>query len=579
MIGGLARSVRDALRRDLGYSVAHDIVAAGRILLATIAMGIVLRTAFPLPDFDRVARLCFAGYLVLAIATFLTRLVSWKVTGAMRRISSIADEAIGLGVLLFYPTASILYLPFVIFLLVIKRLQSSVASVSIEYLILSAAVLLHDRIAPFWSVTQQGAGDRRLLQFTMLTFIAAAALVVKMRQADATSSDRWNGELLATGIRARAMPIEEIAARLASRFRVPMVLVCWKGEEDDEHHFYSFHDGALSEFEPSPAVAGRLVLPTAWDEAFLWEARTGKAMVAGTPGIGPVVRAIEPGFLPDDLPGGLIDGNAIVGAMPIAANAMAGYVYLIGLSRVSEILLGQVAAAGHAVSATLDRYQMFEAWRENAFANARLDISRDMHDSVLQTLAGLRMQVAVLMKEPDAPVAKRQERLKALESIISAEQACLRELVEDSAQPVGERIDLASHLAQRAELLSRQWGIDCSVQAEPAVLRVSPDIALEVEFLVREAVSNAVQHARATVVRVAAALRDEAVFVSIKSDGATVIDAATGSADVEGVLSRSLAKRVKALNGRAYADPMERGVLLSLRIPLKAGVHVETADR
>ena len=575
MTSGFRRRVLDALTRDLGYSVAHDVVAAGRILLATIAMGVVMRANLPPPALDRVARICFAGYVALAIVIFFARLVSWKVTGPIRRIGTLVDEAIGLAVLIFFPTTTVLYLPFIIFLLVIKRLQSSIASVAVEYLILSAVVLLHDRIASFWSLIPQVGGEQRMVQFTMLTFIAAAALVVKMRQADATSSDRWNGELLATGIRARSMPIEEIATRLAARFGVSQVLICWKGGEEAEQHYYLLRDGAFAEMERPGTIADRMLLPTGWDEAFLWEARTGKAMVNATPGTGPAVRPIEPGFLPGDL----IGKRTIVGAMPIAANAMEGYVYLIGLPRVSEILLGQVASAGHAVSATLDRYQMFEAWRENAFANARLDISRDMHDSVLQTLAGLRMQVAVLMKETDMPLAKRQERLKGLQSIISAEQACLRELVNDSAQPVGERIDLASHLTQRAELLSRQWGIDCSVQAEPAVLPVSPDIALEVEFLVREAVSNAVQHARAQVVRIAAALRDEAVLVSIKSDGATIIEAAADGTDVEGVLSHSLTKRVKALNGRAYTDPMERGVLLSLRIPLKAGVHVEIADR
>ncbi|HEX7693099.1 MAG TPA: histidine kinase [Sphingomonas sp.] len=567
--------MRDALRRDVGYSAVYDVVAAGRILLATIAMGVVMRAALPLPGFDRAARFCFAGYLLLAIVTFLMRQVSWKTTGSMRRISAIADEVFGLGVLIFYPTQTILYLPFVVFLLVIKRLQSSIANVAIEYLILSAVILLHDAVSPLWPGVTPIGGDRRLLQFTTLTFIAAAALVAKMRQADATSSDRWNGELLATGIRARSLPIAEIAARLAVRFRVPIVLVCWKGGGDAAQNFYRFENGELAEFEPSPAIAERLLLPTGWDEAWLWEARTGKAMVNGPPRSGPVVRAIAPGFLPDDL----AETAAIVGAMPIAATAMEGYVYLIGPARMSEILLGQIAAAGHAVSATLDRYQMFEAWRENAFANARLEISRDMHDSVLQTLAGLRMQVAVLMKESDMPTAKRLERLKGLDAIISAEQGCLRELVNDSAQPVGERIDLASHLAQRAELLSRQWGIDCSIQAEPANLPVPPDMALEIEFLVREAVSNAVQHAGASAVRVSAALRDEALFVAVRSDGASVIDTGIEGADIEGILSRSLAKRVKALNGRAYADPMEHGVLLSLRIPLKVGVHVETTDR
>jgi signal transduction histidine kinase len=573
LTGEFANGLREALRRDLGYSVAHDVVAAGRTLLATIALGIVMAIPFPIPALDRAVRWCFIAYLLLAVAALVVRLVSWKVTWLIRRIGSVADEAIGLGVLIFYPTVTILYLPFIVFLLVAKRIQSSIASVAIEYLIFSLVILLHNRAAALLPALPHISDGQRMLQFTVLTFIAAAALVGKMRQTDATSSDRWNGELLATGMRARSMPIEEIAARLASRFQVSRILICWRGGEDDDRHFYRFADGALSRIDPPSAIADRMLLPTGWDEAYLWEARTGKAMVNSEVARDPVVRTIEPGFLPDEL----VDGATIVAAMPIAANAMDGYVYLIGLPRVSEVLLGQVVSAGHAVSATLDRYQMFEAWRENAFANARLEISRDMHDSVLQTLAGLRMQVAVLMKETDMPVAKRQERLKGLESIIAAEQACLRELINDSAQPVSERIDLASHLAQRAELLSRQWGIDCSVQAEPAVLPVSPDIALEVEFLVREAVSNAVQHAHASVVKVAAALRDEAVFVAIRSDGATVIDTSADGADVEGVLSHSLTKRVKALNGRAYTDPMERGVLLSLRIPLKAGVHVETA--
>jgi signal transduction histidine kinase len=128
-------------------------------------------------------------------------------------------------------------------------------------------------------------------------------------------------------------------------------------------------------------------------------------------------------------------------------------------------------------------------------------------------------------------------------------------------------------------LLSRQWAITCTLTTDPASLWVSPDVAVEVEFLVREAVSNAVQHAKSSSVNVVAALRDDALFITLKSDGATVLASETGASGVEGVKSRSLTRRLNALNGRAYADPMERGVLLSIRIPLEAMVDVPTADR
>ena len=107
---------------------------------------------------------------------------------------------------------------------------------------------------------------------------------------------------------------------------------------------------------------------------------------------------------------------------------------------------------------------------------------------------------------------------------------------------------------------------------------MSPDVAVEVEFLVREAVSNAVQHAKSSSVNVVAALRDDALFLTLKSDGATVLASETGSG-IEGVKSQSLTRRLNALNGRAYADPMEHGVLLSIRIPLEAMVDVPTTDR
>jgi two-component system, NarL family, nitrate/nitrite sensor histidine kinase NarX len=38
-------------------------------------------------------------------------------------------------------------------------------------------------------------------------------------------------------------------------------------------------------------------------------------------------------------------------------------------------------------------------------------------------------------------------------------------------------------------------------------------------------------------------------------------------------------RRLTALNARAYTDPLERGALLSIRIPLEAIVDVPTADR
>ncbi|WEK42499.1 MAG: histidine kinase [Candidatus Sphingomonas colombiensis] len=512
---------------------------------------------------------------MVAIATIFLRLFSWKATRQARLLGSITDEVIGIAVVILFVGIPLLYFPFLIFLLVTKRLQSRVSGVALEYVILSTLVLLHNDIARFWPIVPRISDDAVILQFIMLTFIAASALALRVRRGDERLATQWNAELLATSMRARALPLEEIAHWLAERFLVGSVVIACKSDAGGDQYFHALRDGEWATIRPERERAERMMSPSESGESFLWETATSSALQGGHPGKAPIVCEIRSGFLPDEF----VPAGAIIGAFPIEASSLHGYVYLIGLSRISEIMLEQIVDAAGAVAAMLDRYQMFEAWRLTAFANARLDISQDMHDSVLQTLAGLRMQVAALLQDKNMPPATREERLQSLQSIIAAEQKCLRELIDSSAQPRGGNTDLALHLGQRVELLSRQWGIDCTLLTEPAELWITPDIALEVEFLVREAVSNAVRHGNASTIQVIVAEREDVLLVTLKSDGDAVIPQGNGTTDAEGIASQSLIRRLTALNGRAYADQIEQGILLSLRIPLKAKIYVEAADR
>ena len=129
--------------------------------------------------------------------------------------------------------------------------------------------------------------------------------------------------------------------------------------------------------------------------------------------------------------------------------------------------------------------------------------------------------------------------------------------------------------AQRIELLSRQWTIRCNLDVGADPIWVASDVAIEVEFLVREAVSNAVQHARANNITVIVALRGNSLFITLRSNGDPADAAKAGIAGThETIASRSLSRRLETLRGRAYADPIESGALLSMRIPVEFGTDV-----
>jgi glucose-6-phosphate-specific signal transduction histidine kinase len=82
-------------------------------------------------------------------------------------------------------------------------------------------------------------------------------------------------------------------------------------------------------------------------------------------------------------------------------------------------------------------------------------------------------------------------------------------------------------------------------------------------------VANAVQHAAARQVTIAAALQDDALLLAFRNDS-YVDQPVNGHAQIDGIQSQSLARRLKLLGGTAYFDNINDKTLLSIRIPLKA---------
>ena len=102
--------------------------------------------------------------------------------------------------------------------------------------------------------------------------------------------------------------------------------------------------------------------------------------------------------------------------------------------------------------------------------------------------------------------------------MIISEQGRLRQLLNESKRINGVSQNLAESLSSCAEMLSGQWNIDCRVLVDHPEVDIDRSTAIEVEFLVREAVANAVQHAAARQVTIAAALQDDALLLAFRND-------------------------------------------------------------
>lgn len=257
-------------------------------------------------------------------------------------------------------------------------------------------------------------------------------------------------------------------------------------------------------------------------------------------------------------------------AIPIVMGRLRGWLYFATEQDLSYRSFLELRRMSQEINSLILRFERFDSWRERTLAEARLLASRDMHDSVLQTLAGLRMQLSSMVKTSEAgPTDTLNAQMKSLDAIVAAEQQHLRTILNHSREDAETAAELFSYLEARTLSLTRQWHIRCTVQTPDESLPVSEETAIECEFMLREAISNAAQHADAEHIHASMRLEDNTLLMTLKTEGYPSASGRKRANERMPAESRSLRQRVAKLGGAVYLEIVSGGSLLSIQIPLE----------
>ena len=247
----------------------------------------------------------------------------------------------------------------------------------------------------------------------------------------------------------------------------------------------------------------------------------------------------------------LIHGDAAVSlsihegiAIPVSTAAGDGELFLEDVPNLSvdHIELGEQVAAD--IATYIQRYALIRAVEESAEARSRVALAGDLHDSVVQFLAGAAFRVEAL-KRDQAMGRNLESDLEQLKQLMLQEQGELRSFI--AALRSGPRIELAElakNLNELAAKLSRQWDVSCKFSAEKSEAKVPSRLRFDAEQLVREAVANAVRHAGATSITIRLRAKSDDLLLDLINDGARYPKAPAIDA-----MPRSLSERVRLAGG------------------------------
>ncbi|HEY8480093.1 MAG TPA: histidine kinase [Spirillospora sp.] len=185
-----------------------------------------------------------------------------------------------------------------------------------------------------------------------------------------------------------------------------------------------------------------------------------------------------------------------------------------------------------------------EAVARLAVAEERLRFSRDLHDLLGHSLSliAVKSELAMRMAEADPDRAV-------------AEMADVRRTARDALREVraavnGYRaVELDTEIAGARAVLEAA-GIRCEIGALPGGL--PSQVRAVLGWVIREGTTNVIKHSRARKCTVSLTVRDDAVVLEMRNDGAR------GAGDAGGSGLTGLSERVAVLGGEVTAGPRGR---------------------
>jgi PAS domain S-box-containing protein len=223
-------------------------------------------------------------------------------------------------------------------------------------------------------------------------------------------------------------------------------------------------------------------------------------------------------------------------------------------------------AFANQIASVFENNRLYRQARALAAAGERSRLARELHDSVTQSLYSVRLYAEAVrsaLKAGKVPAAE-----KNLENLISIAQdgmSDLRLLIFELKPPVLEELGLLGALRKRLELVESRAGIqtEFNVVGEP---ELSGDIETQLYWVIYEALSNVLKHAKAKHVTLSFDFSDGMATIGLYDDGVGFDSSNLNPLESSGL--KNITDRVESIGGKIQLDSRS-GEGTSIRIVLE----------
>jgi signal transduction histidine kinase len=194
--------------------------------------------------------------------------------------------------------------------------------------------------------------------------------------------------------------------------------------------------------------------------------------------------------------------------------------------------LSLLASIGQQVAVAVENAHLYDQAEKSAAIAERHRLSRELHDSVTQSLYSVSMYAEAAARLLDTgDMVTAAEHLRELRTTAQEALREMRLLIFELRPPALEKIGLAAALQARLEAVEVRGGMQTELQVEgeqdsKCLARAAED---ELYHIAQEALNNILKHSNAQHVWVHLQFTEARVFLVIRDDGVGFMPAAVGN--------------------------------------------------
>lgn len=536
------------------------VISLARVLLALVFLVAIWADPSQPSRYPAGAYAVLGGYLAISAAYLAATWANWWLEHRLAVLAHIVDMAL-FGVMVYLTEGyTSPFFTFFVFLVLSATIRWSWKETAGTAAVVILLFLLAGLATTHWSDVDLEI-TRIVARGTYLVILSLLLIWFSLNQRSGLLQYIGGGETArhdASPTPGTAPPVRSGLEQAAARTGARRAALVWWEEDEPWVNAAMLADGQFWEQRFPPGTFGAMVDPRLDGRIFLFDAAKGHALVetrAGADAVEDIAEPIDPALRAHI---GGDDGIAI----PVATETHGAWFVLCDIPGLCADDLRIGKRLGEQFAKALRQNSVLAMFEAAAANRTRMAIARDLHDTVVQLLAGTSLRLQGIRR---AIAAGRDvdAELKDLQDALAAEQQGMRAMIGEIRSSTGEEtMSLAEGLLLASRQAGRQWGVKTELEDYPGDARIGRRLGHEINQLVREAIANAARHGQASEVVLVAAKADRALTLAIRDNG-------SGFAEAVGtdVVPRSMEERVQALGGTLKVESAPTGSTVTIRLP------------